>query len=317
MKVEIPENLKADLPTSVWGKVLTATPVVMTVLATMLAGLSSSEMTRAQYARSHAAQLQSKAGDQWGFFQAKRLRGALQENSLDLLKNSTEVLPFDSHVLIEAVGARAALMTNAEVRASADWLKTDAGEQILALLEKGKLPTSAAAPPLDPALQRARDAIEEGSETRIAERVGALTEQQLTKALAAARQASEALDAATKPVIKGLDCLEVLQPQLPSTIARSLFAARLRFSALRYEAEARLNQNIANIYEVQVRKSNLEAERHHARSQRFFFGMLAAQAAVIIATFAIAARQRNLLWSLAAGVGLVAVLLAIYVYLFV
>ncbi len=317
MKVEIPENLKADLPTSVWGKVLTATPVVMTVLATMLAGLSSSEMTRAQYARSHAAQLQSKAGDQWGFFQAKRLRGALQENTLDLLRNSTEVLPFDSHGFIEAVRARAASMTNAEERASVDWLQTETGGRILGLLEKGKLPTAAPAPPLEPALQKARTAIEEGTENRIAEHVGSVTEQQLTKALASARQASEDLDAATEPAIKGLDHLEALQPHLPPAIGRSLFTARLRFSALRYEAEARLNQNIANIYELQVRKSNLEAERHHARSQTFFFGMLAAQAAVIIATFAIAARQRNLLWSLAAGVGLVAVLLAIYVYLFV
>ena len=32
---------------------------------TLLAGLASSEMTRAQYDRSFAAELQSKAGDQW------------------------------------------------------------------------------------------------------------------------------------------------------------------------------------------------------------------------------------------------------------
>jgi hypothetical protein len=39
--------------------------------------------------------------------------------------------------------------------------------------------------------------------------------------------------------------------------------------------------------------------------------------AVIIATFAIAARQRNLLWSIAAAAGVAAISLAIYVYLFV
>ena len=49
----------------------------------------------------------------------------------------------------------------------------------------------------------------------------------------------------------------------------------------------------------------------------FFFGMLTAQAAVIVSTFAMAARQRNLLWSLAAAAGLIAIALAIYVYLFV
>ena len=78
MKVQIPDQLKAEVPQTTWGKVLMSTPVVMTVVATMLAGLASSEMTRAQYDRALAAQQQSKAGDQWSFFQAKRLRGALQ-----------------------------------------------------------------------------------------------------------------------------------------------------------------------------------------------------------------------------------------------
>ena len=45
--------------------------------------------------------------------------------------------------------------------------------------------------------------------------------------------------------------------------------------------------------------------------------MLGAQLGVIISTFALAARKRNLLWSLAAGAGLVAVAFAVYVYLYV
>src|SRR6266516_2650578 len=62
---------------------LTATPIVLTVVATVLAGLSTSEMTLAQYHRSLAAQDQSKASDQWGFFQAKRLRGTGLEEAFD------------------------------------------------------------------------------------------------------------------------------------------------------------------------------------------------------------------------------------------
>ena len=98
-------------------------------------------------------------------------------------------------------------------------------------------------------------------------------------------------------------------------MSRDLTAARLKYAALRYETEARLNQAVAGLYELQVRKSNLSAERHHRRSQRFFFGMLGAQLAVIISTFAMAARQRNLLWSLAAGAGLLAIIFAVVVYL--
>ena len=79
-KIHISDELKADIPAGKWGKILAATPIVMTVIATLLAGLSSGEMTRAQYDRALAAQQQSKAGDQWNYFQAKRLRAALQRN---------------------------------------------------------------------------------------------------------------------------------------------------------------------------------------------------------------------------------------------
>ena len=93
MKTKIPEELKSDLPLSKWGKLLAATPIVMTVIATMLAGLASSEMTKAQYDRSMAAQLQSKAGDQWNYYQAKKLRSAVSHNSLDLLGATADVQP--------------------------------------------------------------------------------------------------------------------------------------------------------------------------------------------------------------------------------
>jgi hypothetical protein len=43
--------------------------------------------------------------------------------------------------------------------------------------------------------------------------------------------------------------------------------------------------------------------------------MLAAQMAVIISTFSIAARQKSLLWSLAAAAGMAAVSFSVYVYL--
>jgi hypothetical protein len=65
-----------------------------------------------------------------------------------------------------------------------------------------------------------------------------------------------------------------------------------------------------------VRKSNITAERHIARSLRFFIGMLAAQAAVVIATLSIAAQKRSILWLLASTAGLAAVAFSIYVYFY-
>jgi hypothetical protein len=43
--------------------------------------------------------------------------------------------------------------------------------------------------------------------------------------------------------------------------------------------------------------------------------MLAAQAAVIVSTFSIAAQKRTFLWVIAAVAGLCAVVFAVYVYL--
>jgi hypothetical protein len=331
MKVIIPDELKKDMPQTTYGKILSATPVVMAVVATMLAGLASSEMTRAQYDRSLAAQQQSKAGDQWSFFQAKRLRGAYQRNTADLLQGLTEVHPVDA----------ASLKTFAQQLPAAAKVKTDltalldsaAGQQALSLMQKGELPGVVSGAPVAPNIQSAMNAVENlEPDAEVAAAVAKVSNKDLDDALRAARDHTQAFDAATGPVNQAIDQLESLlvqQTALASpagsttagtlapgnSLSRDFSAARLKYAALRYEVEARLNQVIANLYELQVRKSNLSAERHHKRSQKFFYGMLGAQLAVIISTFAIAARQRNLLWSLAAIAGLLAIIFAVFVYL--
>src|SRR5712692_4237638 len=88
-----PHDPEPDKPRTPWDSILTSTPVVLTVVATLLAGLSSSEMTRAQYHRSLAAQHQSKAGDQWSFFQAKRTRSGNTEMEVELLRAQHPVAP--------------------------------------------------------------------------------------------------------------------------------------------------------------------------------------------------------------------------------
>ena len=278
MKVTIPEELKKDMPQTTWGKILSATPIVMTVIATLLAGLASSEMTRAQYDRAFGAQLQSKAGDQWGYFQAKKLRGAMQRNSLELLQATADVHPLDNPALV-------------------------------------KIP-SVAAPALDANLQLALDAVEtEKPETEITGDLKRVDDKTLAAALQAARDQARKFDAALAPANQAIAQLEKSLPAGDKSAARDLTATKMRFSAARYDAEAALNQDIGYLLELQVRKANLSAERHHRRSQKFFLGMLAAQAGIIVSTFAMAARQRNLLWTLAAVAGLAAVAFAIYVYL--
>jgi hypothetical protein len=337
MKVTIPENLKQDVPQTTYGKILSATPVVMAVVATMLAGLASSEMTRAQYDRSLAAQQQSKAGDQWSFFQAKRLRGAYQRNTADLLQTLTEVHAVDAATLKSLAQQAPANPSNADAaKQKSDLLAlldSKAGQQAMALLQKGVLPEIPAAPPVPANIKKALDAVDNMEpDVQVAAAMANVSDADLEKALRVARDQTQAFDDATTPINKAVDQLENASLLIAGAASkppaagnetgvrgaspsRDLTAARLKYTALRYEVEARLNQSIANLYELQVRKSNISAERHHKRSQKFFYGMLGAQLAVIISTFAIAARQRNLLWSLAAIAGLLAIIFAVFVYL--
>lgn len=305
MSTKIPDALKADLPQTKWGKVLGATPIVMTVIATLLAGLSNGEMTRAQYTRALAAQQQSKAGDQWGFFQAKRLRSAIQSGTLDVVQFTDNGRRLDADAL----------------RAFAATLPDPASPQsALTLLLAGKLPEQAAAPALDPKLRAALDGIEQGlSADELTPFLNAVPAATVADAIRAAQQHARNFDSLLNPVVRGGDRLgDAIDAASPAqaSLRRDFAQLRLGYSMMRYDAEAALNRAVAGLYEVQVRQSNLAAERHQRRSQRFFYGMLAAQAAVIIATFAMAARQRNLLWSLAATAGLGALSFAAYVFLY-
>jgi len=292
-KIEIPAELKKDLPQTKWGKILGATPIIMTVIATMLAGLASSEMTKAQYDRSAAAQLQSKAGDQWSYYQAKKLRSAVARNTLDLLAATSEVRPLDAAVLEKAYAATVAALVKNELPAAVPAKFEDNVKAALEAVEISK------------------------PESEVALVLAKVKDPTLADSLKAAAAAAAAFDNATKTINKASDKFDETLMKGDRNIFRDFSAARLRYAAARYEAEAKLNQAVAGIYELQVRKGNISAERHHKRSGKFFFGMLAAQMAVIISTFSIAARQRSFLWSLAAAAGVAAVSFSLYVYLYI
>ncbi|HUC84341.1 MAG TPA: hypothetical protein VL970_04040 [Candidatus Acidoferrales bacterium] len=292
-KIEVPEQLKHELPQTKWGRILGITPIVMTVIATMLAGLASSEMTKAQYDRSLAAQIQSKAGDQWSFYQAKKLRSTVAHNTLDLLAAISDVAPLASSSLPGADPATVAALT------------------------KDQLPAAPAAQlPAD--VQAALELVENSRpESDIAAALARVKPATLAQALADLQNAATAYDVATKSINQAVDTFDETLMTGDRNIFRGFSAARLRYTASRYDAESRLNLAVAGIYELQVRLGNESAERHHVRSGKFFYGMLAAQMAVIISTFAIAARKRNFLWSMAAAAGSAAVAFAVYVYLYV
>ncbi|MCG3179255.1 MAG: hypothetical protein BIFFINMI_01589 [Phycisphaerae bacterium] len=331
LSVKVPDAIKKALPASMWGRILSATPVVMAVVATMLAGLSSSEMTRAQYDRSLAAQHQSKAGDQWAFFQAKRLRGASQRNTVDVLTSLAHPRAADRAMIEEAAASLAALADQTKAKPVHDGLLAlidpTGGAPFLAALEKAEVPQVPAAGPPPAEVKAALEAMDSSKpEADVDRAIAAVTEEAYQQALTAAEDRVAAMDDATESTTRAMDRFQKLMDQraellrdagIPANPAvdSGVAVARLRYTAARYDAEARLNQAVASLLELEVRRNNISSQRHHRRSQSFFYGMLAAQLGVIIATFAVAARRRNLLWSLAAVAGLIAVSFGLYVYL--
>lgn len=289
-------------PKTLVGKILASTPVVMTVVATLLAGLSNSEMTRAQYDRSMAAQQQSKVGDQWSFFQAKRLRSSTLRASMEVLLANSDAGPIQV----------ADLKKFAELP-----------EAAVTALTRGEIPAQPEPSRPPEKVLTAMGVVEENtSEASVVSALRLITAEEVDAAIQVWQNASRAQDGALTPFNATLEKVErALQAAAGEKregarqTLRDFTAARFRVDAARYDSEARFNRVIASLSELKVRLSNISAERHHIRSQRFFFGMLGAQLAVILATFGMAVQHRNLLWGFAATIGALAMAFGIYVYL--
>jgi hypothetical protein len=414
-----PTAPEPEKPKTVYQSILTSTPVVLTVVATLLAGLSTSEMTRAQYYRSLAAQHQSKAGDQWQFFQAKRIRGGNWEMEVELLRAQHILVPASPEAIAEyiqrlpqdlegvmhvgerllralkaaksaagddsprpvveklvqtarqnterarALAKRAAdTLAKPEVREAMAYLNTDtlptvtrekiggenihaagdavkarkteaetaslmariSNEELREALETAEANAKTfddAGKPLEDKLKAVAKLIEEssaltGAVHQLTERVtiglAELAAAQDSGSVSAA--ASNNGDAELREAAAALTRIDAAMTKGADEITQSFLAARRDFTARRLEREARDIQEVGGVYEIQVRKSSWDSERHRKRSQLFFIGMLGAQAGVTLASFSLALRQRNALWGLAAAAGLAAIGFSAWVYLF-
>jgi hypothetical protein len=364
---------------SLWEKVVVSTPIILTVVATILAGLSSSELNLAQYSRSLAAQMQSKASDQWNYFQAKKLRAEQCRETMMILQSIGQSPRLDATAMRRQANELAEDMENISVAdATANASVDNRGEiailrryvletkQIVGQLNQsttqpdGSVSTdrSAAAefprandePIGDQAILDLMAAIGSSeSDTQTEQEAGRIDQASLDRAIAAAnknsiafsdaiRLASDTMDEYAKSAVRisanvagfneaaaklaGPDAPDAHKPlddlrESASRLGGALAVASQEFDGVRYDHEAKYCQTLAQLYEIQVRKDGFTSERHRVRSRQFFYGMLAAQAGVTIATFALAVRRRSVLWGLAASAGLAAITFAAYVYVFV
>jgi hypothetical protein len=379
--------------------VITLTPVVLTVLATVLAGRSVGEMTQAQYHRSVAGQNQSKVGDQWAFFQAKKIRATEMEMTTDRIPVSFKPVKLEpEHVEICGDRLRRALETAHASAESLVSLSKDTGEaraQAAASAFSKRISANGAAPSelqeqLGKALkeQRAKgdgsvftyfvpnklpkaddvtadneDWKEAANDADIAKAAKAIADREpeqkiaeLTRnvkvdrlhlAIDASEAQGKAFETKCDPfndVIKNINELIGGQVKLAAechlaalVVAATSFsdskakkaaeefieddklvqvaaqelndmfkAATHDYNQRRYTQEAKYNQRTAALYEVQVHHSSMLSDNHLERSKMFSYAMMATQAGVAIASLALAARRRSMLWLLAALVGIAA-----------
>lgn len=296
-------------PRSVFDKLGAALPVGLTMIATAFAGMSTSEMTQAMYWRSAAAQDQGKVNDQWGLAGFKRNRSLICQTAAAQLRAAGGYRP-------TPVNGQTSAGSPDEFRQAAQWLA-------------GNGPPKAALPPVaDPAVQAVLDAVRgRRPEAEVVRMARGIDRGRLEQALHAAEEEMARVEQEWEPVLRHIDRIvevgasgagnatdEATRARAAAE-ASALQAARYEVEYRRYRAEATLNQGLGFLYEVRVKTSAAESDRHRDRSQNFFYAMLAAQVGATVASLGLARQRKSAFWTLAGIAGIVAVAFGVYVYL--
>lgn len=284
----------ADAPKSLLDRIGVALPVALTALATAFAGLSTGELQRAMFWRTYAAQDQAKATSQWTLAGFKRDRALIcQVAAAQLRATGGGGNPFAR----EAAGPRPA----AAVR-PADWLADGSPPP-------AKLP-DVADEALADLLAAVRTRAPEAELVRHAQKVSAAA---VNAAIDAAEKSVEQTDRDWDPTLKAAAKLAADGAGTPNGVAAQ--AAGFELDRRRYQIEAGLNQGVGFLYEARIKVSSAESDKHQRKSKNFFYAMLAAQVGATVAALALARQKQSLLWAVAGGTGLVALVIGASVYL--
>ena len=282
-------------PKNLLEKFGAALPIALTAIATAFAGLSSSEMSRAMYHRSEAAQDQSKANDQWSVASHKRDRSLMMQTAALMLRPD-EAFKLKVPVEDDFFGPHEPAND-----AAREWIL-------------GRGPPPRTFPAIDdPAIVAVLDANRDGKPE--AELLGAargVNRVKLEETIDRANAELKRIDAEWQPI------LDILTRRLATVTAnydRTQQAKHMEVEQRRYRIEANLNQQLGHLYEVRVKTSSLQSERHHSRSENFFYAMLAGQAGATLAALALARKRQSGLWLGAGLIGTVSVGFGAYVYL--
>jgi hypothetical protein len=277
-----PEAAKVGDPESLLSKMGAGLPVALAAIATTFAGLSSSEMSRAMYWRSAAAQDQAKATSQWTLAGFKRDRSLITQAAAASLR-----------AVAGAPGSSIKPELPAAARAiAAQWTDTE-GNAIPAQF-----------PELDPKLATVMGKIRERHpEPDLVASTSDLPLDLIDTAIREAERSVTETEVRWDDALKSADSLDIPQ------------ATRFDLQSRRYLAEAKMNQGLSWYYEVRIRKTTATSDRHWKRSANFFYAMLIAQIGATGGSLALARHKKSALWLFAGLTGVVSVAFGVYVYL--
>ena len=297
-----PPGAGEDAPRSWFDKLGAALPVALTAIATAFAGMSTSEMSRAMYWRSAAAQDQAKANDQW------TLAGFKRDRSL-MVQTAAAQLTAAAGYRRPSPGVGGAVKPTTPPPLVARVGKWQAG--------KAEAPTDD--PGVAGLLDAIRDKRPEDEAVQMAKKVKAdAVQAAITAAERAGVEVETAWDAEVEQVAKlAKDAAAAAAGAGPAQVADANLALAAKYDTdyRRYRAESTLNYWIGYQYEVRVKKSAAESDRHRSRSENFFYAMLAGQVGATLAALGLARKRKSAIWLLAGVAGLVAVGFGGFVYL--
>lgn len=274
---------------SLFDRVNTVLPIALTAIATAFAGMSNSQLQEAMFWRSHAAQDQAKATNQWTLAGFKR----------------------DRALICQTTAAQLRALANQPKNPFMDSMDTDS--PAVAWLG-GKGPT----PPQLPAISDAdlqqllADIQARKPDAELQQQAKKLKQKTINTMLDEAEQALDRIDKEWDPILKAANELVAKVPADKATAAQ---IAGFELDQRRYRLEATLNQGLGFRYEARVKHSSSLSEKHQRKSLNFFYAMLAAQIGATISSLALARKQQSVLWGVAGFTGLAALILGGYVYL--
>jgi hypothetical protein len=275
----MPDETTADPPKkSRFERLGPALPVGLAAIATAFAGMSSSEMARAMFWRSAAAQDQAKATSQW------TLSGFKKDRALVCTAAAATLRATNGAPLPEKFG-------DDESSEAARWLRGQGPPDF-------RLPA-----PADPRIAEVRDGIERKlPEDELVALAAGVSMSSINDAINTAETANDRNDQEWEAVLREAD--RIARGVSPVVVGQ---AARFELDARRYQREVRLNQQLSLLYEVRVRVTTAESERHRKRSGNFFYAMLVGQVGATGSSLALGRQRRSALWTIAGISGLVAV----------